>query len=277
MVGEHPSQADKARAFKTLHEASETFVMPNPWDAGSTRMLQASGFKALATTSAGFAFSLGVADGGITLEQKLAHCEAICAATSLPVSADMENCFADDPETVANVVRRAIATGLAGCSIEDFAREGPPTIYEFNHSVERVAAAVEASRSFDFPFIITARAEGLLRQLGDFDDIVRRLQAFEKVGADVLYAPGLSRVDEVRNVVEAVTKPVNVLAHPALTVADLATAGVRRISLGGALYRAAAGGLLRATDEIIGEGRFDDLNNASSFGKIVGLLKKGSA
>ena len=205
-MAEHPSQADKGHAFKALHDGDETFVMPNPWDVGSTRMLEASGFKALATTSAGFAFSMGFADGGITLEQKLAHCETICAATALPVSADMENCFADDPKGVAQVVQRAIATGLAGCSIEDFAREGPPTIYDFDQSVERVAAAVEAARSADFPFLITARAEGALRQLGDFDDVVRRLQAFEGVGADVLYAPGLSRIEDVKNVVAAVGK-----------------------------------------------------------------------
>lgn len=267
------NQAAKAATFKALHEAPDVFVIPNPWDPGSTRMLEASGFKALATTSAGFAFSIGVGDGAITLEQKLAHCEAICAATSLPVSADMENCFADDPAGVAETVRRAAATGLVGCSVEDYAREGPPTIYDFDHSVERVAAAVEAARALPFPFLITARAEGVLRRLGDLDDAVRRLQAFEKVGADVLYAPGLVTMDDVNQVMGAVTKPVNVLATTELRVADLGAAGVRRVSLGGSLFRAATGGLMRTVREIVDEGTFTDLKNATSGRDIVGMLK----
>jgi 2-methylisocitrate lyase-like PEP mutase family enzyme len=212
-------------------------------------------------------------DGGITLDQKLAHCEAVCAATSLPVNADMENCFADDPAGVADTVRRAAATGLVGCSVVDFAREGPPTIYDFDHAVERVAAAVEVAKTLPFPFLITARAEGVLRRLGDLDDAIRRLQAFEKVGADVLYAPGLKTTDEVKTVVDAVTKPVNVLATTDMKVADLGAVGVRRVSLGGSLYRAAVGGFLRTVREIADEGTFTDLNNATSGRDIVGLLK----
>lgn len=267
------NQAAKAATFKALHETPEVFVIPNPWDPGSARMLEASGFKALATTSAGYAFSIGLGDGGITLDQKLAHCEAVCAATSLPVNADMENCFADDPAGVADTVRRAAATGLVSCSVEDFAREGPPTIYDFDHAVERVAAAVEVAKTLPFPFLITARAEGVLRRLGDLDDAIRRLQAFEKVGADVLYAPGLKTTDEVKTVVDAVTKPVNVLATTDMKVADLGAVGVRRVSLGGSLYRAAVGGFLRTVREIADEGTFTDLNNATSGRDIVGLLK----
>jgi 2-methylisocitrate lyase-like PEP mutase family enzyme len=270
------NQAQKAEVFKALHAAPEVFVIPNPWDPGSTRILEAQGFKALATTSAGYAFSIGLGDGGITLEQKLAHCEAICAATTLPVSADMENCFADDPAGVADTVRRAAQTGLVGCSVEDYAREGPPTIYDFDHAVERVAAAVEAAREQSFPFTVTARAEGILRRLGDLDDAIRRLQAFEKVGADVLYAPGLQTIDEVGSVIGAVTKPVNVLATTDMSVADLGAAGVRRVSLGGSLFRAAMGGLLRSTREITEQGTFTDLKNAPAVREIVGMMEHGS-
>lgn len=271
------SQADKAKRFQELHAGSELFVIPNPWDPGSAKMLEACGFKALATTSAGFAFSIGVGDGGITLDQKLAHCEAICAATSLPVSADMENCFADDLAGVADAVQRAAATGLAGCSIEDFARDGTPRIYEFDHAVERVAAAIEEARKLPFPFAITARAEGVLRRLGDLDDAIRRLQAFEAVGADVLYAPGLNTIDEVKAVIGAVSKPVNVLATKDMNVSELGAVGVRRVSLGGSLFRAAVGGLMRTTREIIDQGTFTDLTNATSGRDIAGMLKKKGA
>lgn len=270
------NQAEKAATFVKLHETPEVFVIPNPWDPGSARMLEDAGFKALATTSAGYAFSLGLGDGGITLEQKLAHCEAICASTSLPVSADMEDCFADDPVGVAETVRRCATTGLVGCSVEDYAREGPPTIFDFDHAVERVAAAVEAARAEPFPFMITARAEGVLRQLGDLDDAIRRLQAFEKAGADVLYAPGLKTIDEVKMVVGAVTKPINVLATPDMKVAELGEIGVRRISLGGSLFRTAMGGFFRSIREITDNGTFTELNNAPAAREIVGTLKKWS-
>lgn len=239
MTNDHITQTAKAETFRELHAGPEIFVIPNPWDAGSARMLEAAGFKALATTSAGYAWSMGLTDGGFTLAQKLAHCSAICSATTLPVSADMENCFADDPAGAADVVSRAAETGLVGCSIEDFARDGAPRIYEFDHAVERVAAAVEAASKLPFPFAVTARAEGVLRSLGDLDDAIRRLQAFERAGADVLYAPGLKSISEVRTVVGAVTRPVNVLATPDMSVAELCSVGVRRVSLGGSLYRAA--------------------------------------
>lgn len=267
------NQAEKALNFKALHDGSEVFVIPNPWDPGSARMLENAGFKALATTSAGYAFSIGLGDGGISLEQKLAHCEQICAATSLPVSADMENCFADDPAGVAETVRRAAATGLVGCSVEDFYREPPPRLYDFDHAVERVAAAVEAARALPFPFLITARAEGVLRRLEDLDEAIRRLQAFEKVGADVLYAPGLRTMDDVNTVMSAVSKPVNVLATADLNVAELGQAGVRRISLGGALFRTAMTGFFDAMREMSDKGTFTELNKAPSVRDIIGALK----
>lgn len=273
MTDDHPSQAAKAEVFAQLHAAPELFIIPNPWDVGSARMLAAAGFKALATTSAGFAWSIGHGDGGITLDQKLAHCRAICAATHLPVSADMENCFADDPQGVADTITSAAETGLAGCSIEDFARDGSPAIYDFDYAVERVAAAVEAARRQPFPFTITARAEGVLRDLGDLDDAIRRLQAFEKVGADVLYAPGLKTMAEVESVVGAVTKPVNVLATPDMNIADLAAVGVRRVSVGGSLFRAAMSGFLRTTREIAERGTFTELNNATPGREIAAMLK----
>ena len=267
------NQAKKAAVFKAMHDSSDIFVIPNPWDAGSARMMGNAGFKALATTSAGYAFSIGLGDGGITLEQKLAHCEDVCAATSLPVTADTENCFADDPEGVAETVRRAAATGLVGCSVEDFVREAPPTIYDFDHAVERVAAAVEAARALPFPFLITARAEGVLRRLGDLDDAIRRLQAFEKVGADVLYTPGIKTIDEVKTVIGAVTKPVNVLATPNMKVAELGQAGVRRISVGGALFRTVMTGFFDAMREISDKGTFTELSKAPTVADIVGALK----
>jgi 2-methylisocitrate lyase-like PEP mutase family enzyme len=274
MIEPTANQAAKAAVFKALHEAAELFVIPNPWDPGSARLLENEGYKALATTSSGYALSRGLADGGITLDQKLAHCAEICAATSLPVSADMENCFADDAGGVADVVRRAASTGLVGCSVEDFAREGPPTIYEFDHAVERVAAAVEAARGLPFHFTVTARAEGVLRGLGDLDDAVRRLQAFEAAGADVLYAPGLKTREDIKKVLDAVTKPVNVLATPDLKIAELSALGVRRVSLGGALFRAAIGGLLRTSCEISQNGTFTDLKNATPAREIAAAMTK---
>ena len=267
------TQAEKGQAFAGLHSGSDLFVIPNPWDVGSARLLQNAGFKALATTSAGYAYSLGRPDGRVTLEEKLAHCEAICAATDLPVSADTENCFADDPNGVAETIRRAAATGLVGCSVEDYPQEPPPRVYDFDHAVERVAAAVEAAKGLDFPFTITARAEGVLRGLTDLDDAVRRLQAFEKAGADVLYAPGLKTMEQVTTVVGAVSKPVNVLATPDLKVAELAEVGVRRVSLGGWLYNVAMGGFLRSMKEIAEQGTFTELKNAAPGREVAGVFK----
>ena len=279
MTGERESDGDQLRRgqeFKALHEGSELFIIPNPWDEGSARYLEAAGFKALATTSAGYANARGRLDGGITLDEKLAHCRDICRATSLPVSADMENCFGDDPETVAQTVRRAAETGLAGCSIEDYSDAGGGRLYDFDHAVERVAAAVEAARSVSFPFTLTARSEGLFRKLSDLDEACRRIEAFEKAGADVLYVPSVKTIEEVVQVVDTVSKPVNVLANPTLNIAELADAGVRRVSLGSWLYIAAMAGMVRAVREMTERGTFDALADAVDGREVPAALRKWS-
>ena len=183
------TQRERAERFQALHRRAGAFVIPNPWDAGSARILAALGFEALATTSAGFAFSIGRRDGAITRDDALAHARVIAAATDLPVSADLENCFGDDPKTVAETIRLSGQTGLVGGSVEDFSGDPKRPLYEFGHAVERVAAAAEAARALPFPFTLTARAENFLRGRTDIDDTIKRLQAFEKAGADVLYAP----------------------------------------------------------------------------------------
>jgi len=253
---------EKAEAFRALHRAQGTFVIPNPWDVGTARILTSLGFKALATTSAGHAFTIGRKDGAITREDALAHARAIVDATDLPVSADLENCFGDAPETVAETLRLAAATGLAGGSVEDASGDARKPIYEFSHAVERVAAAVEAARALPIPFTLTARAENFLHGRPDLDDTIRRLQAFERAGADVLYAPGLKDMATVRAVMSAVSRPVNVIALRGLTVPELAAAGVRRISLGSALSRAALGAFIRAAREIQSVGTFTFIDGA---------------
>ncbi|HWS87181.1 MAG TPA: isocitrate lyase/phosphoenolpyruvate mutase family protein [Pyrinomonadaceae bacterium] len=252
------TQKEKAERFKALHEREGAFVIPNPWDAGSARLLEGLGFEALATTSAGFAWTLGRLDGQVSPGEVLGHCRDLCAATDLPVSADLENCFADEPERAAETIRLAAEAGLVGGSIEDYGGDPSNPIYDFNLAVERVQAAAEAAHSLDFPFVLTARAENLLRGRQDLDDTIRRLQAFEAAGADVLYAPGLTTLDEVRAVTGALRRPVNVLGPmlKGVTVAQLAEAGVRRVSTGGALARAALTALLRAGAEMLDRGSF---------------------
>jgi 2-methylisocitrate lyase-like PEP mutase family enzyme len=253
------SQADKANRFRALHERPGTFIIPNPWDVGSARLLEHAGFEALATTSAGVAFNLGRPDGHVTRDEKLAHCRAVCEATDLPVNADLEKCFADDPAGVAETIRLAAATGLAGGSVEDSTGDPADPIFAFDLAVERVRAAVAAARAQAFPFMLTARAENLLHGRRDMSDTIKRLQAFEAAGADVLYAPGLSTLDEVRAVVTAVTKPVNVLVVASakdFTLETLAAAGVKRISVGGTLSRVAYGGALTAAKEMKDKGTF---------------------
>ncbi|HEV2915354.1 MAG TPA: isocitrate lyase/phosphoenolpyruvate mutase family protein [Pyrinomonadaceae bacterium] len=268
------SQMEKAEKFKALHEREGAFIIPNSWDPGSTRLLSGLGFEALATTSAGFANSLGRLDGQVSLDEVIAHCRSLCAATDLPVSADLENCFADEPEKAAATILAAAQAGLAGGSIEDYTRNPANPIYEFGLAVERVHAAVEASHSLDFPFALTTRAENLLHGRNDLDDTIRRLQAFEAAGADVLYAPGLKTLEEVRLVTGALNKPVNVLAPfiKGVTVAELADAGVKRISVGGALARAAITALIRAGQEMRKEGGFGWTTNLASSDLIQGLL-----
>ncbi len=251
--------ARKMKRFRQLHGGERAFVMPNPWDAGSARILTALGFDALATTSAGFAFSIGQRDSNASLsrDQMLENARAIVSATDLPVSADLENGFGADPDACAQTIRMAFDIGLAGGSIEDATGEAAKPIYDFDHAIERVAAACEAKPSADF--VITARAENFICGRPDLDDTIRRLQAFEQAGADVLYAPGLPGLEAIRTVCQAVTRPVNIvmgLQGQTFTVAELQHAGVRRISVGGAFARAALGALVRAAREVKEKGTF---------------------
>jgi 2-methylisocitrate lyase-like PEP mutase family enzyme len=269
------SQAEKAAQFRQLHQGPGAFVIPNPYDAGTARILTALGFSALATTSAGFAFSIGRRDGAITRDEALAHCKVIVDATHLPVSADLENGFGAAPATTAETVRLAAAVGLVGCSIEDSSGDDAKPIFDAGHAVERIAAAVEAARSVGFPFMLTARAENFLHGRADLDDTIRRLQAFEKAGADVLYAPGLRDIEKIRTVCSAVSKPVNVLAGSkgwTIPVAELAAAGVRRVSVGGAFAGAALGGFLRAAREVKDNGTFGYAAQSATHGEISDFM-----
>ena len=252
------TQSERATAFRLLHERPGAFVIPNPWDAGTACVLAGLGFEALATTSSGFAFTLGRrdAEGAVTREEALNGARAIVKATSLPVSADLENCFGDDPETAAETIRMAAAVGLVGGSIEDATTTPDDPIYPLSQAAERVAAAAEAAHSLPYPFLLTARAENYLYGRRDLDDTINRLQAYAAAGADVLYAPGLRSVDDVRAICAAVPRPVNVLAAPGFTVDQLAEAGVRRISLGGALSRAAVSAFFLAAQEVRDDGSF---------------------
>ena len=244
-----PSQRERGEAFRALHEGDEPFLIPNPWDAGSAKVMAALGFRALATTSSGFAFTLGRADGEATLDEVIEHTRAIAAATELPVSVDLEHGHGRDPEHAAAAIARAAEAGAVGGSIEDY---DPDTdeIYEAGHAAERVAAAAEAAAGLAFPFTFTARAENHIRGRRDLDDTIARLQAYERAGADVLYAPGLRDGDEIRAVCDAVSKPVNVLAHKWVTVAEIADAGGRRISVGGALTWVAVSAMAEAAERI---------------------------
>jgi 2-methylisocitrate lyase-like PEP mutase family enzyme len=242
-----PSQAEKAEHFRALHGGASPLLLPNPWDAGSAKVLASLGFPALATTSGGFAGTLGRLDGTVTRDEALVHAAAIAAAVDVPVSADMENCFADNPEGVAITLRLACNAGLAGCSIEDFSRRSDDPIYEMGLARERVAAAAEVAHGGDAHLVLTARAENYLHGRPDLAGTITRLQSYQEAGADVLYAPGLTSLDDIRRVVSSLDRPVNVLALPgAPTVAELADAGVARISVGSALARVALGAVVRA-------------------------------
>jgi 2-methylisocitrate lyase-like PEP mutase family enzyme len=262
------SAIEKANVFRALHQATGCFVIPNPWDIGTAKLLASLGFKALATTSAGFAFSRGLPDGGVGFEMMIHHCRDIAGATDLPVSADLEKGKGDSAESAAETIFAADAAGLAGCSIEDHTGEPGEPIYDFSHAVERVAAAAEAARALKRDFVFTARAENFLWGRNDLDDTIRRLQAFEKAGADVLYAPGLTDMETVRAVCKAVSRPVNVLAVPGFTVADLAEAGVKRISLGSKLTTFAFGMLQNAAREMLEDGTFDFCRAGLPFAKL---------
>ena len=257
------TQADKATRFRALHAGPGAFVMPNPWDAGSARALAGLGFQALATSSAASAGVLGRRDGELSRDEVLAHARCIVLATELPVSADLENGFGDAPQFVAETIRLAAETGLAGGSIEDATGNKDSPLYEFSHAVERVAAAAQAARSLPFAFTLTARSENFLRGNLDLDDTIKRLQAFEKAGADVLFAPGLPDLESVRTVCAALSRPFSFMVGikgKSFTVAELEAAGVRRISLATSLYRAAMKGLLDAAHEVKDHGSFGYLD-----------------
>jgi 2-methylisocitrate lyase-like PEP mutase family enzyme len=249
--------ADRARRFLELHRGDQPLLMPNPWDAGSAKLLASLGFQALATTSSGFAATLGRLDGSVTREEALAHAGAIVAATTLPVSADLENGFADEPSAVAQTVAAAVACGLAGCSIEDSTgRPGSP-IYDSAQATERVAAAAEAAHTGEVHLVLTARAENHLHGIDDLDETIARLLRYQDAGADVLFAPGLTGLVDITRLVEAVDRPVNVLALPsAPSVAELAAAGVSRISVGGAFAYAALGAVVRAARQLLDDGTY---------------------
>ena len=255
------TQAQKALAFRALHERAGAFIIPNPWDAGTAKLLAALGFEALATTSLGLSSSLGRADGAgaVSRREVLENCAAIAAATDLPVSADLENGYAHEPRAAAQMIRLAAEAGVVGGSIEDSSGDPQKPIYDFQLAVERVQAAAETARALGFPFVLTARAENFFLGRRDLDDTIRRLQAFEKAGADVLYAPGLKDLATIRTVAASVTRPLNVVTgmlDRGITADQLAQAGVKRISVGGALCRLALAHLMRGAREMKEHGTF---------------------
>jgi 2-methylisocitrate lyase-like PEP mutase family enzyme len=273
-----PSQAEKCAIFSALHHRDTAFIIPNPWDAGSARLLAATGFEALASTSVGYAFSVGRQDHGISREEMIGHVKSLVEATDLPVSADLENGFGDDVESVVDTIRMAAAAGLAGCSIEDSTNGSKATsapIYEFDHAVDRIRAAVDVVRSLPFPFTLTARAENYLHGRKDLRDTIRRLQAFQEVGANVLYAPGMTSMDDITTMVKSVDRPVNVLAGMQgvhFSMDELSRAGVKRVSVGGALTRVALGAFLRAAREMKDRGTFSFVDEPITSGEIAKLL-----
>jgi 2-methylisocitrate lyase-like PEP mutase family enzyme len=270
------SQIEKALMFRALHERSGAFIIPNPWDAGTAKLLSSLGFEALATTSLGLTNMLGRADGKLSRTEVLENCRAIAEATDLPVNADLENCFADDPETAAETIRLAAEAGIVGGSIEDYSGNPANPIYDFDLSVARVRAAVAVARSLPVPFLLTARAENLLRGRNDMADTIRRLQAYEAAGADVLYASGLRSLAEVRQVVSAVNRPVNVVTgtlDPAITAAQLEAAGVKRISVGGALSRLVMAAFADAGRAMKNEGSFAWMGDMMAMGDLKRMLE----
>ena len=270
------TQNEKAARFLALHNGPGAFVIPNPWDAGSALILAGVGFQALATSSAASAAVLGRKDGKLTRDEALAHAQLIVDATDLPVSADLENGFGDSPEVVAETIRRAAEVGLVGCTIEDSTGNPDRPLYDEQLAVERIAAGAEAARALAFPFMLTARAHNLLYAAPSLDDTIRRLQAFEKAGADVLFAPGLSDLSAVRTVCTAVSKPFNFMVGikgKSFPVADLAAAGVRRISLATSLYRAAMTGFLDAVREVMDAGEFVFLDRSMTTPELHKLMR----
>jgi 2-methylisocitrate lyase-like PEP mutase family enzyme len=274
---DHPmsTQTEKGQAFRALHQRDHAFIIPNPWDIGSARLLAHLGFEALASTSAGYAFSMGLLDGALGREAMIAHVSALTSATDLPVSADLENGFADAPEIVAETIRLAAAAGVVGGSIEDATGRKEQPIYDQVLAVERVRAAAESARALGFPFTLTARAENYINGRYDLKDTIQRLQAYQEAGADVLYAPGLTSKDDIATLVRSVDRPVNVLMGlpgASLNLAALSAIGVKRVSVGSALARAALGAFLRAAREMQQNGTFGFAEHAASSREISGMF-----
>lgn len=270
------NQQNKAKRFRSLHERLGAFVIPNPWDVGSARILTSMKFEALATTSSGLAHSLGVRDGSVSREAVLLHCQSIVNSTHLPVSADLENGYGNAPEEVAQTIQLAAESGLAGGSIEDHTKKPDNPIFEFTHAVERIQAAVEAKQRLKLDFVLTARSENHVWGHDDLDDTIKRLQAFENAGADVLYAPGLHDLKSIQAVCSALTKPVNVvieMPNSTLTIKDLEQAGVKRISIGSVLFLEAYGSFMRAAAEIQNSGSFSFTADLVKFSEFENIFK----
>ena len=274
-----PTQAEKAAAFRALHDAPGCFVIPNPWDVGSAKVLAGLGYKALASTSSGMAWSMGLLDGQVTRDAVLEHCRVLDQATGLPLAADLEDCFGDTPEEAAETIRLGAAAGLVGGSIEDWQppgrNGGEARMRPIEEAAERVAATVEAARALPHDFVLVARAENHIRGVTDLADTIKRLQAYQEAGADALYAPGLQTLDDIRSVVQSVGRPVNVLMGGATgfhTVAQLTALGVKRISIGGAFANAAFSAFLRAAKEVMDDGTFTFRNEATGGKEISGLI-----
>lgn len=271
-------QLGKIDRFTALHNSNETWLIPNPWDIGSARIMQGLGFQALATTSSGFAFTLGRADGSVSLDEKLEHCRQISSAVDIPLNADFENGFSDDVSEMGDNIKRLVETGVAGLSIEDYSRD-KHFVYDMNEAIDRIHAAVEAIKQSGVPVLLTARAENLIRGVDDREDTLARLQAYSKAGADVLYAPGLVQMEHVRSFVHATDKPLNVLAPFVrnASMADFNEAGVCRISTGGALTWATLNPLLAAGKEMLNEGSFNWLQHMAKGTEVQSLLNSQSS
>jgi 2-methylisocitrate lyase-like PEP mutase family enzyme len=270
------TQTEKGQAFRALHQRNRTFIIPNPWDIGTARMLAHLGFEALASTSGGYANSIGQRDGAVGREAMIAHVSALASATDLPVSADLENGYADAPEAVGETIRLAAAAGVVGGSIEDASRRAEAPIYDLGLAAERVRAAAESAHALNFPFTLTARAENFITGRPDLKDTIQRLQAYQEAGADVLYAPGLTSKEDISTLIRSVDRPVNVLvgfAGATLDLAALSALGVRRVSVGSALARAAIGAFLRGAREMQQGGSFAFAEEAASSKEISEMLE----
>ncbi|MDT8066537.1 MAG: isocitrate lyase/phosphoenolpyruvate mutase family protein [Terriglobia bacterium] len=277
MPNQQRTQAEKGKRFRELHQQDHAFIIPNPWDIGTAKLLESLGFEALATTSAGYAFSVGKPDGALSRDEMITHAAEIVAATSLPVSADLENLYVDDPTKVGETIRMAAAAGLAGCSIEDvpLGRGGEP--YELQLAVDRVRAAAETAHALPFPFTLTARAENYIVGRPDLRDTIVRLQAFQEAGADVVFAPGLRTREDIATVVRSVDRPLNVimgLQGVQLSLAELSEIGVKRISVGSALSRAALGAFLRGAHEMIEHGTFNFADDATKYADLNAMFSQ---